>query len=403
MSHQKNEDPPTLQSLPTELYLQILTHLPLSSLSRLSRTSQHHHTLVTTHGWAQYWTRSSYTLHTWPTTPPSWLARLEFMHNVMKRWHSGEVRCAWVEGPWGRVYMPTVVLSGERVIWTKGQWVEGIWFEGGYYGRQVRVGGRHGGEILCCGVLGERLLTGGADGVVCIWDMEFKSRRNRRKRTTTVYPLGYLTGHTSAIKSLTPISKTKFLTCSFDGTFRIWSPDTSSIFPIPDLNRNRPWTTTFASHPSILAVGFSHLFPTSSCSPLRLYSLTPTSLTPLADLHGHKSSVYDTHMIDAHTLLSASFDGTVRTWDTRTRTCVQIFEDPDDYAVYSVAGGSWLISSGTAWHATVRVWDARMGGLVRSVFLVERRSPVYALAMDCVRIVGAVDGGVGMCVADGMV
>ncbi|KAJ3049601.1 hypothetical protein HK102_012462, partial [Quaeritorhiza haematococci] len=199
-----------------------------------------------------------------------------------------------------------------------------------------------------------------------------------------------LRGHEGAVKALSLISPTELLSVGFDGQIQLWDPYTSldslsgtlsnnittprHTFSIPDLHSERPWCVSWIPTHNTIVLGVTTVRRTKY-PPLRLYTLTPTGIIPQKNLTGHKSSVYGLCQISDHTFASGSYDGCVRIYDARCTASasssssasasssgggsIACLEDPDDYAVYSVASNGSVLVSGTSWHSVVRTWDLR--------------------------------------------
>ncbi|KAJ3011772.1 UNVERIFIED_CONTAM: hypothetical protein HDU68_001533, partial [Siphonaria sp. JEL0065] len=85
-------------------------------------------------------------------------------------------------------------------------------------------------------------------------------------------------------------------------------------------------------------------------------------------LHGHTAAVCGVvYSADGKTVVSGSWDETVKVWDTRTGECIRTLTGHTD-AVTSVAisADSKTVVSG-AWDTTVQVWDTRTGECIRTL------------------------------------
>nr|KAG5714199.1 hypothetical protein BaRGS_018416 [Batillaria attramentaria] len=109
------------------------------------------------------------------------------------------------------------------------------------------------------------------------------------------------------------------------------------------------------------------------------------------------SGVLDMAFESPNTLLTCGHDTYLRMWDLRTQTCVTMWEDQFDSAVYCLkTDGLYTMLTGTARHGLVRLWDKRQQDHVEAYYSRHQTSPVYSMACDVHRLFLALDVGLNM-------
>ena len=187
-----------------------------------------------------------------------------------------------------------------------------------------------------------RLLTGGDDGTVRVWDAR------------TGEPLHQLTGHTGWVCSVAwSPDGTRLLTGSDDGTVRIWDARTGE--PLHQLTGHTGWVRAVAWSPD-----GTRLLTGSDDGTVRIWDARTAQ--PLHQLTGHTGGVRAVAWSpDSTRLLTGGDDGTVRIWDARTGEPLHQLTGHTGWvrAVAWSPDGTRLLTGGN--DGTVRVWDARTG------------------------------------------
>lgn len=159
---------------------------------------------------------------------------------------------------------------------------------------------------------GKTLASGGQDSEIILWDIPTAQRR-----------LSLTTQHTESVSSVafSPDGET-LASSSYDQTLRLWDPHTGehkAVLQYPD------YVTCVAFSPDgrTLAVGWS------GWQNNRIQLLDTETLQPLETFVGHIEDITDLAFSpDGGILASASCDGTILLWGTRTETgLVEISED----------------------------------------------------------------------------
>jgi WD40 repeat protein/serine/threonine protein kinase len=194
---------------------------------------------------------------------------------------------------------------------------------------------------------GQRLVAGGRNGQIFVWDLP------REK-------LSVLRAHTDHLNSLTfsPDGQT-LASRSWDRTIRLW--DVRAGLP----SRPRLTLQVDGGNPQLDFSPDSKLLASGTLSgPILVYDAA--SGARVFSLEGHRGTVFDVRFSPAGELLaSAGRDGTVRVWEVGTRTCRHVLKGHHG-SVIDLAfdrSGRKLASAGA--DRTVRIWDPATGRQLR--------------------------------------
>lgn len=195
---------------------------------------------------------------------------------------------------------------------------------------------------------GRRLITGGEDQTIKVWNAD------------TGQQLLNLTGHTSAIKTLVVKSDSSTLVSgSDDQTVKIWNLGIGQLL------------NTLQGHTSYLnAVVYSPdgqwLASASADQTIKLWNLQTGQL--VRTLQGHTSYVNGiVFSPDGKTLASASADQTLKLWDVATGQELRTFRGHTSYvnAVVFSPDGQQIISASA--DQTIKVWDVNTGEVLKTL------------------------------------
>lgn len=214
---------------------------------------------------------------------------------------------------------------------------------------------------------GTRLLSGGQDKTVKLWD----AATGRLLRT--------FEGHSAALTSVAfSPDGAHVLSGSHDKTLKLW--DAASGKLIRTWEAQRLGVTSAAFSPDgthLLSAGSDPVGRIDNT--LRLWDAATGQL--IRAFEGHSSSVTSVAFSpDGTHLLSGSEDKTVKVWDAASGQLVRTFEGHSDQ-VTSVAfspDGARLLSGSRA-DAGLKLWDAASGQLIRTF---ERSGPVNSVAFS---------------------
>jgi small GTP-binding protein len=192
---------------------------------------------------------------------------------------------------------------------------------------------------------GKRVLTGGSDNTVRLWDME------------TGRCLSVFEGHGSNVFGVAWTVK-HFLSGAFlDNIIRLWDSETGRCLRALKGHMNGVWTVAWATDQR-------HALSGSADKTIRLWDMKTGRC--LCVLEGHTEDVLCvTWSTDLCYALSSSADKTVRLWNVKTGQCLRVFEG-HIAMVWSVAwspDGKRALSG--AEDNTVRLWEVETGRCLR--------------------------------------
>lgn len=233
---------------------------------------------------------------------------------------------------------------------------------------------------------GTRAISGGADRIVYIWDLENNTEIiPLPKQNSSVYAVSFspdgkcclsgnheatlylwdietgqeirrFEGHEAPIRSVTFSHDGKFaLSASDDKTVRKWEIETGK--EICCLRRHWRQVYSVAFSPDD-----SHAISGCGDKVMRLWNLNLTKPWEIKRFEGHGASISSVAFSpDGQSVLSSSFDQTVRLWNAVTGQEIRCFQGHTD-RVLSVAfspDGRHILSGGS--DKTVRLWDTNTG------------------------------------------
>ncbi|MFN8440655.1 MAG: NB-ARC domain-containing protein [Caldilineaceae bacterium] len=183
----------------------------------------------------------------------------------------------------------------------------------------------HQGEVLALTFdpIGCTLVSGDINGNVWIWDVESGTTRLR------------LTGHTAAVTMAAISADGRTLaTSAFDQTVRLWDLQTGDCLHVKKDEHVGTRTVVFVPQP-----GTDDELLAYDGDDFAIYLWPWRTGGPAYPLRGHSSVVLglDVSPTAPH-LVSISRDGTIRIWDTATRTCRQVFHAPGPYTGMKISG-----------------------------------------------------------------
>ena len=247
------------------------------------------------------------------------------------------------------------------------------------------------------GVFGERILTGGYDNVLRIWNM-----------SNEVVATGE--GHTQSVKSAKFLSPTQIASSGNDRTIRLWKYDDAavgqgSLEPTLELYGHKAFVDNLAIHgPSsrILSAGQDNavgLWSTKkSDAPAPPESLLPSANKrrkisnskpfpqrgPLSLLQGHSSSVSDVCFDEKDPTVgySASEDHAVKTWDLTTSSCVDTRTTAQSLLSLCHLPDAGLLATGTIGHHITLIDPRASATTISAMTLRGHTQAVTSLAPD---------------------
>jgi len=221
-------------------------------------------------------------------------------------------------------------------------------------GKCVRVLDHHQCCVRSLVVLPEgRLCSGGCDGAVCIWSLDWESQTTtknaaatRATRSGTIAPLRVLTGHKGAITSLACLKDGRLVTGSRDKTGRISTWYTE-----------RGLTTVLGGSKStvnaVAGLSDGRVATGSDGASVRVYSADGQCLH---SMRGHHGKVQCLTSLPDGKLASGACDRTVRVWSA-TGECERVLQGHRGHVCALACHEDGRVVSGSADH-TVQVWPS---------------------------------------------
>jgi ribosome biogenesis protein YTM1 len=296
-----------------------------------------------------------------PSAKEGWVLASGCYDGLVKFWNdSGEVVRQYVAHDYaikscaaiGSVQYLTTADDGSVHVWDVAR-VEGA-PSGQDVGLVARLAG-HRSSVECSSVRpdGERCVTSGWDKEILVWkageslaleaataataepsqpgpkrkkrgsskpaDGSLASLEAKLAEAPALDPIGTLSGHTQAVSGLKWVADEQLVSCSWDHSVKVWDVEMETVLDSFTHNKviycvDTPNTNT---HANVIAFGGAE-------KGIRLWdrreSQKQTAFTrTLQSLESHTRWVSDIqwHPTSEHTILSASFDGSIKLWDVR--------------------------------------------------------------------------------------
>ncbi|MCX6925078.1 MAG: TIR domain-containing protein [Verrucomicrobia bacterium] len=193
---------------------------------------------------------------------------------------------------------------------------------------------------------GRRVLTGGSDNSVRLWDLE------------TQRCLRVQQGHTDEVMSLVwSADERRALSGSKDKTLRLWDVETGHCLLTLEGHNARVLSVVWSADERSALSG-------AADGSLRLWDVGPNRC--LSILKGHTDEVLSLALsTDRCRALSGAADTTMRLWDLKTGHCLRVLEGhADDVWCLNWSFDQRLALSGSS-DGNVRLWDVETGRCLR--------------------------------------
>ncbi len=216
----------------------------------------------------------------------------------------------------------------------------------------LRLFAGHVGEICACAFCsdGERLLTGGADGTLRLWD------------GASGVELLVLEGHQGGVSACAcSPDGLRLLSGGSDGTLRLWDAASGVVLLCCNGHDDEVLACAFSQDGTRMLSG-------GLDGTLRMWD--SSSGAALLRCTGHRSKISSCAFgPDGTQLLSGGYDGTLQLWDATSGELLRRYRDPGSFRLhacaYSSDGTRLLSANGDCWgQGSLRLWDVVSGAVL---------------------------------------
>lgn len=245
-------------------------------------------------------------------------------------------------------YKNTLLISKDGKSLIKGKFATKVKQWDIATGKSVMEFVGHKKAVLCYDLStdGKKLLTGGGDGAIILWDMlTGDSLKVIRSYREPIFDIQFSSDETMAASS------------SWDASMKVHDLTTGKLQTYIEFE-------SYAAYDILLHPNDLYLFAARLDHSLQLYELDTRSV--VRSFIGHTDVISSTQLsTDKKTLMSTSWDGSIRLWDVSSGLMDQKFKVGS--AVYTAAfsNDGKYVYSGSA-DRQIRIWEIATGKVVRT-------------------------------------
>ncbi len=244
-------------------------------------------------------------------------------------------------------------------------------------GKEIHSYIGHAGSITSLCFAGDKLCTSSSDTTLSLWSIKEGFR------------FGVLKGHTRTVTACTANTSGKLIvSVSLDMSIRVWSGTDGSFVSVLKTPGSGSQMNSVAFHPEgqLIAVG---------CWDTTVKIWDTYNRKKLKILKGHATSVQACIYISTAHIVSASMDGEVRIWSTRSGITVGVINGHSSpiTSICTTPSGHHLITASN--DKLVKVWSGTMGTPINNLGRGTNHGIGYCLSFDRVKqlvTVGYQDG-----------
>jgi len=206
-------------------------------------------------------------------------------------------------------------------------------------------------RAIALSVDGKKVVSGGYDSAVRSWSIGSPAGT----------AMAEWTGHTHVVTSVCwDRDGQRVLSGSSDGTARVWDAETGKTILTINTGLSYVYTAIFSPDSTLIATGGD-----SSNEQIEIY--TDTLDVAWASLKGHTEAVYClAWTVNGKTLISGSYDDTIRTWNTSTWQQLAVFKGHSSTVEDIAISPNGRILASASWDNTVRLWNLQNGQPIAS-------------------------------------
>jgi len=192
---------------------------------------------------------------------------------------------------------------------------------------------------------GKKIVSGGGDGIVKLWDIDASKI------------IVKWTGHRDIITSVCwNRDGGRILGGSYDGTAMVWDAESGNTILAIKTGHGTVYSAIYSPDETMIASGGGsreHEF-------IKIWDANTGKL--IAKPEGHTLGVYClAWTADGKTLISGSFDCSIRTWNTTTWQQINVFTGHTEIVRGIALSPNGRILASVSWDGTARLWNLENG------------------------------------------